>query len=430
MFRFLRFLSKPLLVLLSVIVTIVLMLVVVNFAGGEHKVTHKIERLYSVEDPQFQRTMGLMLGPSIVGGNKVDVLLNGDQIFPAMLTAIRAAKKTISFETYIYWSEAIGEEFAQALAERARAGVKVHLLVDALGSSKLDQAQMTTMTTAGVDIRKYRPLKWYNAARLNNRTHRKLLVVDGKIGFTGGVGIAGQWTGHAQDPAHWRDSHFRIEGPVVAQMQAVLLDNWNKTTGIILHGEDYFPPLTAVGDEATQVFSSSPTSGSESMALMYLLSITAAKKSIDLSAAYFVPDDLMRGALVAAVKRGVRVRIIMPGKNIDTEAVRLASQGGWGDLLTAGAQLYEYQPTMFHTKEMVVDNLLVSVGSTNFDTRSFRLNDEANLNIFSSHFAQTQTAIFEQDLRNAKRVTLAQWEARPWEAKVVEYLLARFGGFL
>ena len=430
MYRFLRFLSKPLLIILSVISTILLMLVVINFAGGEHKVTHKIDRLYSVDEPQFQRTMGLMLGPSIVGGNKVEALLNGDQIFPAMLTAIRAAKKTISFETYIYWSEAIGDEFADALAERARAGVKVHLLVDAVGSSKLDQAQLTKMKDAGVDIRKYRPLKWYNVARLNNRTHRKLLVVDGKIGFTGGVGIAGQWTGHAQDPEHWRDSHFRIEGPVVAQMQAVLLDNWNKTTGIILHGADYFPPLTPAGDEATQVFSSSPTSGSESMALMYLLSITAAKKSIDLSAAYFVPDDLMRGALVAAVKRGVTVRIIMPGKNIDAEVVRLASKGGWGDLLTAGAQLYEYQPTMFHCKMKIVDNLLVSVGSTNFDTRSFRLNDEANLNIFSSQFAQAQTAVFEQDLRNAKRVTLAQWEARPWEAKVVEYLLARFGGFL
>ena len=422
--------SKVAVVIISVVATVLLCLVIINFAGGEQKMVRQVQRLYSVSDPEFQRNMGLMLGPQIVGGNKIDVLLNGDQIFPSMLKAIRAAQKTINFETYIYWSEEIGNEFALALAERARAGVAVHLLVDAVGSSKLDAAQMKTMESAGVVIRKYRPLRWYTLARLNNRTHRKLLVIDGKVGFTGGVGIAGQWTGHAQDPSHWRDSHFRIEGPVVAQMQSVLIDNWTKTTGTVVHGENYFPPLTAVGDKSAQVFSSSPTGGSESMALMYLLSITAARTSIDLSASYFVPDTLTEDALRAALLRGVKVRIITPGTNMDAEVVRLASRGNWGPLLKAGALMYEYQPTMYHTKTMIVDGLLVSVGSTNFDTRSFKLNDEANLNVFDSSFARELTTVFENDLRNSKRVSLAQWENRPWTNQAIEFLAGRFGAFL
>lgn len=422
--------SKLAIVLVSIAGTALVCLIALNFAVGQQSVTKRIERLYSIEDPQFIRTMSMMLGPALVHGNKVEALLNGDQIFPAMLSAIRGARKTIDLETYIYWSEEIGNQFADALAERARAGVKVHLLVDAVGSSKLDSAQMKKMESAGVSIRKYRPLAWYNLAHLNNRTHRKLLVVDGKIGFTGGVGIAGQWTGHAQDPEHWRDTHFRVEGPVVAEMQAVLLDNWTKTTGEIFHGGDYFPPLAPAGNLTAQVFSSSPTGGSESMALMYQLAITAANKSVDLSSSYFVPDEMTRQALLAALKRGVRVRIITPGTNMDSTVVRHASRGNWGDLLNAGALMHEYQPTMFHCKMMIVDNLLVSVGSTNFDQRSFRLNDEANLNIFDTGFAHLQTAIFEQDLQHAKRISLAQWEARPWQDKAMEYLASKFGAFL
>jgi cardiolipin synthase len=232
--------------------------------------------------------MGVMLGPQIVDGNRFDALLNGDQIFPSMLKAIRGAQKTVTFETYIYWSEAIGKEFADALSERARAGVKVHVLIDWVGSSKMDQSYLATMKQAGVEVEKYHPLRWYNLGRMNNRTHRKLLIVDGRVGFTGGVGIAGQWTGNAQDQEHWRDSHFRVEGPVVAQMQAVLLDNWTKTTGKVLHGPDYFPALEPAGTGRAQMFSSSPTGGSESMHLMYLLAITAAQRSIHLSSSYFV----------------------------------------------------------------------------------------------------------------------------------------------
>ncbi|QAU33479.1 cardiolipin synthase [Janthinobacterium sp. 17J80-10] len=413
-----------LLILASVLATLIVGLIVINFTLGEKKVTRDIPHRYTVNDAQFRRTMGVMLGPTIVAGNRIDTLLNGDQIFPAMLQAIRAAEHTITFETFIYWSGEVGKEFAEALAERARAGVKVHVLLDWVGSNKMEDNQIDAMRQAGVEILKYRPLRWYNISRINNRTHRKLLVIDGKIGFTGGVGIADKWRGKAQDPDHWRDSHFRIEGPVVAQMQAVALDNWMKTTGKVLHGAEYFPALQPAGDSPAQMFSSSPSGGSESMELMYLLAITAAKKSIYLSSAYFVPDELVLQALVAAVERGVKVQVIVPGKHIDTDTVRRASRGQWGDLLKAGVEIFEYQPTMFHCKVMVVDELLVSVGSTNFDDRSFRLNDEANLNVYSEEFAQHKIAIFQQDLQQSRRITLEQWQSRPLLEKLLEHTLA------
>lgn len=416
--------NKMFLILASVLATLIVGLIVINFTLGEKRVTRDIPHLYTVHDAQFRRTMGVMLGPTIVAGNRVDTLLNGDQIFPAMLQAIHAAEHTITFETFIYWTGEVGKEFAEALAERARAGVKVHVLLDWVGSNKMEDDQIEAMRQAGVEILKYRPLRWYNISRINNRTHRKLLVIDGKIGFTGGVGIADKWSGNAQDPDHWRDSHFRIEGPVVAQMQAVVLDNWMKTTGKVLHGAGYFPPLQPAGDSPAQMFSSSPSGGSESMELMYLLAITAAKKSIHLSSAYFVPDELVLQALVNAVERGVKVQVIVPGKYIDTETVRRASRGQWGDLLKAGVEIFEYQPTMFHCKVMVVDELLVSVGSTNFDDRSFRLNDEANLNVYSEEFAQHKIAIFQEDLQQSRRITLEQWQSRPLMEKLLEHTLA------
>lgn len=422
--------SKVIVAIVSILVTLFVTLLVVNFSSGEKQIKQEIPRLYAVSDPQFQRSMGIMLGPQIVDGNKVEALLNGDQIFPSMLKAIRGAKKTINFETYIYWSEDIGREFAEALSERARAGVKVHLLIDWVGSAKMDEEDLNEMRRAGVEVRQYHPLRWYNLGRINNRTHRKLLVVDGRIGFTGGVGIAGQWTGNAQDPDHWRDSHFRAEGPVVAQMQAVLIDNWTKTTGKVLHGDDYFPPQVQAGTARAQVFSSSPSGGSESMHLMYLLAITAAERNIQISASYFVPDEMTRNALIDAIKRGVRVQIILPGENIDTETVRSSSRGMWGELLQAGAEISEYQPTMYHCKVMIVDSLLVSVGSTNFDDRSFQMNDEANLNIYDAGFARQQIAIFEQDLKKARRITYEQWLDRPLKEKAWEKVASWLGPLL
>ena len=409
-------------VVLTALATGALVLLALNFTAGEKKVQQQLPRLYSTASPDFERALGSLLGPGIVGGNAVTELLNGDQIFPPMLAAIQGAKKSITFETYIYWSGDIGKQFADALSERARAGVRVHVLLDWVGSANMDESYLTEMKEAGVQIEKFHKPHWYNLARLNNRTHRKLLVVDGQAGFTGGVGIAPHWMGNAQDPDHWRDSHYLVRGPVVAQMQATFLDNWLKVTGKVLHGELYFPPIAPAGAQKAQMFSSSPSSGSESMQLMYHLAITAAERSIDLSVAYFVPDELTQKHLMDALARGVRVRFITPGEHTDTDTVKAASRATWGPLLQAGALIYEYQPTMYHCKVMIVDQLLVSVGSTNFDNRSFRLNDEANLNVYDAAFAKRQTEVFEDDLKRSRRVTYEEWLNRPLREKAHEKL--------
>lgn len=394
--------------------------IALNFVQPERRIQRQVEHRYTTEDPRFLHELGTLLGPPILQGNRVANFENGDQIFPAMLEAIRGARHSINFETYIYWSGAIGREFADALIERSRAKVPVHVLIDWVGSQKMDEVLVHEMANAGIRIERYHPLHWYHLVRMNNRTHRKLLVVDGRIGFTGGVGIADQWDGEAQDEEHWRDSHYRIEGPAVAQMQAAFMDNWIKATGTVLRGEDYFPALEPMGEAAGQVFTSSPTGGADSMLLMYLLAFSSATKTIDLSASYFVPDELTMRVLVDALRRGVRVRVIVPGEDIDTEIVRKASRASWGELLAAGAQIYEYQPTMFHCKTLIVDGLLVSVGSTNIDTRSFRLNDEANLNVYDADFARALTDVFEQDLKQTRQITLQAWLHRPLTEKILE----------
>ena len=412
---------------ISCMLTLMSVFLTFNFMPSEKKIERQLQRQYGIDQPQFRRSMSVLLGPPIVDGNQVQVLLNGDAIFAAMLQAIRAAEQTVTFETYIYWSETIGREFSDALIERARAGVKVHVMLDFIGSIKMDAAAMRAMQDAGIELERFHKPVWWKFTKLNNRTHRKLLVVDGKIGFTGGVGIAHQWRGTAQDKQHWRDSHFRVEGPVVGQMQAVFTDNWTKATGVVLDGPAYFPALAAKGGHAAQMFSSSPTGGSESMLLMYLMSITAAQRSIDLSSSYFVPDELAIKALVAAAKRGVKIRIITPGANIDSDVVRAASRARWGELLRAGIQIAEYQPTMYHVKALVVDALMVSVGSTNFDHRSFSLNDEANLNVIDAAFAGQQVRVFNDDWARAKVISLAAWEDRPLLERAYSHLASFVG---
>lgn len=419
----LKFGRKAKIVATTFVATTLLVLLVANLALGDKRIDQQVPVLYSVEDAQFRRSMGVILGPQMIAGNRVEALVNGERIFPAMLEAIRGAKRTITFETYIYYSGTIGAEFSRALAERAKAGVKVHVIFDAVGAGKIDDKFEEEMRAAGVEVAKYNPLRWYTLAQMNNRTHRKLLVVDGQVGFTGGVGIADQWAGDAQDPKHWRDTHFRIEGPVVAQLQAAFMENWIEITGRVLHGEAYFPPLAPAGSHTAQFFVSSPGGGGESMQLMYLLSIAAAAKRLRISASYFVPDDVEVRALADAARRGVRVQIILPGAQIDSEIVRRASRASWGELLRAGVEIYEYQPTMYHCKVMIVDGLWVSVGSTNFDSRSFSVNDEANLNILDPDFAREQERIFAEDLKRARRISLEQWQSRPWTEKVWEHTM-------
>jgi cardiolipin synthase A/B len=418
-------------VLLTIAVGAVLTLLYLNFAStAEKKIEEQIERRYGVSDPQMRRSLSALLGPTVLDGNRVVVLSNGDQIFAAMLEAIRSAKSTITFETYIYWSETIGQEFADALVQRASAGVKVHVLLDWVGSLKMDTRYLTQLKAAGVEVERYHQPAWYSLQRLNNRTHRKILVVDGIIGFTGGVGIADQWRGDARNEREWRDTHFRVDGPVVAQMQAVFMDNWIKATGRVLHDHTYFPATNAAGDTPAQMFSSSPNNGSDSMHLMYLMMIAAASKTIELSSSYFVPDELAIKALTAAARRGVSIRIITPGGKIDAQIVRRASRSRWGDLLQAGVQIAEFQPTMFHCKILVVDRLLVSVGSTNFDNRSFRLNDEANLNALDDTLAARLSADFEADWSKSETITLEQWRQRPWSEKAIEQVSSLIGAQL
>jgi cardiolipin synthase A/B len=253
-----------------------LVLLVSNIGAGEKKIERRLGRLYATDEAQFRHDMSVLLGPPILDGNAVEVLLNGDRIFAAMLAGIRQAERTITFESFIYWADSIGQEFRDALTERARAGVKVHVLLDWAGSEKIDERYLQQMLVAGVEVRRYHRPHWSHLPRMNNRTHRKVLVIDGALGFTGGVGIADQWRGNAQDELHWRDTHFRVEGPVVSQMQAVFTDNWTKATSTVLHGSDYFPLLNTRGDMPAQMFSSSPSGGSESMHLMVLMAITAA----------------------------------------------------------------------------------------------------------------------------------------------------------
>jgi cardiolipin synthase len=407
----------------AVLATLIVVVLVVNLRTPEKKIEHQVHHLYGIVDPQFEREMGTLLGPAILPGNQITALENGDEIFPAMLKAIRGAQHTIAFETYIYWSGATGEQFAQALCERAQAGVKVHVMLDWLGSEKITPHLLTQMTRAGIEVERYHPLRWYRLGTLNNRTHRKVLIVDGKVGFTGGVGIADQWTGHAQDPDHWRDMHFLVEGPVVAQFQAAFLDKWIKTTGRVLTGDTYFPQLAPAGEQKMHLFISSPAGGSESMRLMYLMAITAAEHSIDIEAAYFIPDDLMSRELIKARTRGVRIRVLLPDKHIDSETVRIATKRAWGPLLKSGVEIYEYEPTMLHCKMLIFDHFMVSVGSTNFDMRSFELNDEASLNVYDAKFSERMTAVFESDLRASTPYNYSRWQQRPWAEKIAEIVL-------
>lgn len=410
--------------LVGALIAAVVTVIALNLLGSEKQIEHSLKHHYTIADPQFRHEFGTLLGPPIITGNRITNLENGVEIFPAMLEAMKAARHNINFETYIYWSGDTGREFAETLAERARAGVDVQVLVDWVGSQKMEQGLLDMLSDAGVSVEQFHPLNWYNLARVNNRTHRKLLIVDGKVGFTGGVGIADNWEGDASTPDQWRDSHYRMQGPAVAQMQAAFMDNWIKSTGTVLQGEEYFPPLEAMGEARAQVFTSSPSGGGDSMLLMYLLSIASAGHSIDLSASYFVPDEMFRKALRVALERGVRVRIIVPGDKIDKEVVRKASRATWGELLAAGAEIHEFQPTMFHCKMMIVDGLMVSVGSTNLDNRSFQLNEEANLNIYDADVAARASAVFEEDLKRSRQITYEQWKARPWQEKLLEHLAA------
>ncbi|MDB6026947.1 MAG: cls [Verrucomicrobiales bacterium] len=372
----------------------------------EKEILQPIQTDYSVSDPQFRQSINHLLGPPLVDGNKIKTLINGDEIFPAMLNAIRHAEKSITFETYIWSKGKVGEEFAHAISERAMAGVKCHVIVDTLGSMKLPRKLINEMRASGVRFVKYGHPNWWNFFFfLNHRDHRKILVVDGKVGFTGGVGIHDNWDGNAEAPPLWRDTHFKIEGPAVAQLQGVFVDNWVRERNRVLQGSDYFPPMEPAGKSAVQCFRSGPRDGAENARLDYLMSIAAARKSIRFEHAYFVPDKLITRALVDACKRGVKIEVIIPGPT-DSEITKVAGHIRWKELLRAGVKFYEYQQAQYHCKEMIVDDIWVTAGSVNLDHRSFRINAENNFNILDKDFAAEQIRIFEQDKAQSRLLTL------------------------
>lgn len=389
-------------------------------------IEYQLEHRYAAGDAAFMRNLGSLVEPGILPSNAVTTLLNGNQIFPAMLEAVRSAQRSICLETYMYWSGEIGQEFAAALAERARAGVKVHVVIDWIGSRRIDNRLLKQMREAGVQVERYNPLVWHAVTRINHRDHRKLLIVDGRVGFTGGAGIADRWQGDARGPEEWRDSMFKLEGPAVAQMQAAFMDNWIKTNARVLDGDDYFPALHPAGPFPVQVFKSSPREGTEDVKMMYLLCIAAARKHIRLAASYYVPDRLTTQEFLAARRRGVEVEIIVPGARSDSPIVKHASRGKWGPLLQAGVRIYEYEPTMFHCKQMIVDDVFVSVGSANFGNRSFRLNDEANMNVYAREFAREQIRIFEHDKQRCHEVTYQEWTRRSLWKRFMEVVTAPF----
>lgn len=406
-------------VLLTALATAAVFLLGANIATAEKRLLYRPRRLYSSQDPNFRRALGLLLGPPILAGNHVRTLVDGEQIYPAMLEAIRSARVSVCFETFIF-RDAIGGQFCKALTEVARRGVRVHVLLDWVGSRNMDPQLLRAAAEAGAEVEFYHEPSWYHLGRLNNRTHRKLLIIDGRLGYAGGVGVGREWTGDEGQRRPWRDLHYEVRGPVVAQMQAVFMDNWIKARGTVLHGEDYFPPLEPAGDMDAQMFASSPAGGSESMHLMVLLALTAAHRTIDIENSYFVPDDLTIEALIEARGRGVRVRIVVPGKHTDAPVGRWAAHALYGTLLDAGVELYEYRPTMLHCKVLVIDECWVSVGSSNFDNRSFRLNDEANLNVFSAELAREQIRQIELDIRHARRLRRRRWGRRPLGRRIAE----------
>lgn len=392
-----------------------------NLSSGAPSVNQPLAHVMTVRDPIFKRTLENILGTSWTDGNLITPLENGDEIFPAMLGAIRSAKRSINFETFIYWQGKIAVEFAEALSQSARKGVQVRVLLDGLGGRSLDEKLIKLMEDSGVMVEFFRPLDWYNLDHLNNRTHRKILVVDGYIGFTGGVGIGDEWLGNAQDSQHWRDSHFEIRGPVVAQLQGGFADHWVQARHEVLQGEPFFPGILPAGEMASQAFNSWGGSGSDTVRTMYLLAISAATKSIVICTPYFVPDDFLLRTLLETRARGVEIEIQTTGKNTDSRLVQGVSRIIWGDLLAAGVRFYQFDPTLYHTKLLVVDGEFASVGSTNFDNRSFLHNDENNVNVLDQAFAEQMLAQYERDKERSREVTYAEWLKRPLRERVLEW---------
>jgi cardiolipin synthase A/B len=387
--------------------------------------TLKIRSALGARDPGHASYIAALVGADARRGNDYDVLTNGDQVFPAMLDALRGARRRISFETYIYGKGEIANQFTAALEDAARRGVRVSVVVDAVGSSSMEDAHVERLRSAGCRIAKFNPIGWYSLEEVNYRAHRKILVVDGEIGFTGGVGVDDQWLGNAQDAKHWRDTHVRIRGPIVRVLEAAFYENFTEAAGEVTPELD--PPPQDPHDEGSSIaVRSAPAGGSNNLTQLYLLSIASARETVDITSPYFVTDESTRWALKEAVGRGVKIRILVEGDITDAMPVKYASRDAYELLLGLGIELYEYQPTMMHTKMLVVDGFWSMFGSANFDNRSLELNDELNVAVASPSLAARFLRDFEEDLRVSVRLELEQWRKRSLLEKTRENFWSYF----
>ena len=399
--------------------------VAISLLSRPKEISYLISHEFSVRDPAFVPSAHALANPSPLKGNRVEILSNGDAIFPAMLGAIAGARKTINLESYIFWSGQIAGRFRDSLAMAARRGVEVRILLDSVGSgAKLSKGDVRAMREAGCVVEFFHPVRPWMLDALNNRTHRRVLVVDGRVGFTGGAGIADVWLGNADSPSHWRDTQLMVEGPVVAQLQSAFQETWGEARGEALLGDRFYPKLDSVGTAQAQVIPSSRRATSSATKLLFAASIAAASDRILLSNSYFVPDEDSIRLFAEAARRGVDVRILVPGKLNDVPATKAAGKSRFGDLLRAGIRIYEYQPTMLHSKTMVVDGLFATVGSTNFDNRSFHLNEELNLTVYDAAVAKKLEEDFWNDLKRSRPYTYQEWSSRSLKARVLEWALA------
>jgi cardiolipin synthase A/B len=373
-------------------------------------------------EPSFFPTLEAYAGAPIVGGNTVEILLNGEHIFPAVLASIRSAQRTITYAQYYFEEGPVARDIAEALAERCRAGVGVNVLLDAFGSLNMPSEYLDLMRVSGCHVVWFRPLSQYVFRRYYKRNHRRILVVDGRVGFTGGAGVSRKWMGNGRTEHHWRDTDVRVEGPVVEYLQAAFAENWLEATGMVLGGEAYFPrPIEPRGQVHAQVARSSPAGGGAAMYTTLLLALSGARQSVLVTNPYFVLDDRMRDAVLGTVRRGVRVVVLVPAV-IDHNIVRQASRAQFGDLLAAGVEIYEYTPALLHAKTMVIDGVWATIGSTNLDNLSFAFNDELNLYFYDRGVAQQLERIFMDDVQVSRRVTYEAWKDRGLGARLLEVL--------
>jgi cardiolipin synthase A/B len=388
--------------------------------------TLRIRTDLDAADPRFPEFVASLVGAAVARNDAYTVLQNGDEIFPEMLAAVDQARSRISFESFIYADGEVAGEFTDAFARAARRGVSVRIVVDAFGSADLGERDQETLEAAGVELLWFNPLRPWTIEETNYRTHRKILVVDGKIAFIGGVGLADHWRGDARSPEEWRDTQFRIEGPTVQALEGCFYENWVEAGGVAVPAFD--SPVTASRSDTRSVTTwSGASGGSSNVKRLYLLSIAAARQSIDIQSPYFVLDESTRWALDAARARGVKVRLLTDGDRTDAGPVKDASRSAYQELLDSGYEIHEFEPTMMHVKVLVVDRHWSVIGSANFDNRSLELNDEQTLAVADRQLAATLTQAFEADLTRSRRLTAEAWRQRPLWQKARERFWATFG---